>query len=142
MLAVAMVAGATPTKDTNPSLAGTAQVGATLTLTQGTYTASGTDPVVRAESWQRCNNAGGGGCDALSPQPSGLSYQLQGADLGKFIRVTETASDGSGDPVVTDTNSIGPIAAAPQAPAKTTDPVVSAPDLVFDQTPPSVTVQP
>ena len=140
VLAVAVVAGATPTKNSDPSIAGTAQVGATLTLTPGTYTPSD-GSVTIADSWRRCDAADADPATCPEAQAGGASYQLQGADQGKFVRVLETASDDTGSVSVA-TNAIGPVAPPPQAPVKQADPVVSAPDLVYDSTPPTVTVQP
>ena len=142
VLAIAVAAVATPTLESAPSISGTAKVGATLNLTQGGYTTGEPGGVTIQDSWRRCDTAESDPTGCAEAQGGGSSYQVAPADLGKFIAVLETASDGVGDPLARPSNAIGPMQAADAPPAKTADPVVSAPDLLFDATPPTATVQP
>ena len=80
-----------PTMVTPPSITGPAQVGATLTRVAGTWT--GTPPISLSYQWLRCD--AGSGCAPI-PGATGPTYVVAPADLGKTIRVRETASNGSG----------------------------------------------
>ena len=94
-LLIVGVALAVPPVNSNPptlpTIAGTAQEGQTLTLTQAGW--DGTQTSV-TDQWQRCDT-GGGSCSDISGQ-TGSSYQLGSADVGHTIEVLETASNADG----------------------------------------------
>lgn len=71
-----------------PSVSGLAQVGATLTLAVGTW--SGTQPISLTEQWQRCDATTG--CLSI-PGATGGSYLVAPSDVGKALRVRETATN-------------------------------------------------
>jgi uncharacterized repeat protein (TIGR01451 family) len=133
VLAVAVVAGATPTSTAPPSsITGTPQVGSTLSVTPGTYIGTGGADVVVADVWQRCDDSAATTC--VSAGAGGTSYVVVAADLGKYLRVSETASDGvdpPAGPIYTGTTA--QIAAAPQAPQLTTAPEISGGNLNVGQ---------
>jgi hypothetical protein len=85
-----------PANTAPPTISGTAQVGATLTASNGTW--SGSTPMTFSYRWQRCNS-GGGDCSNLSKKNS--TYQVQNGDEGHTLRVSVTAknSDGSANAV-------------------------------------------
>ncbi|HET8606867.1 MAG TPA: Ig-like domain-containing protein, partial [Gaiellaceae bacterium] len=70
---------------TNPTIAGTATVGSTLTYTGGTYTPA---PATTTHQWQRCD-ASGANCVSIAGA-TGTTYTLVGADAGSTIRVADT----------------------------------------------------
>ena len=125
VLAVAVVAGATPTQGQGPAISGTPQTGATLTFTAGTYSPGEGSPGPSAQShvWQRCDDGSGNGC--AQTQNGGATYGVTGADLNKFVRAVETATDGADPPLVVASNSIGPVAQAPAAPVNTAPPSIT-----------------
>ena len=88
----AAATGAEPVNTTLPAIAGTPQVGKTLTAADGTWTNS---PTSFAYQWQRCN-AGGNSCVAVA-NGTQKTYPLGGAAAGHTmrIRVTATNADGS-----------------------------------------------
>jgi hypothetical protein len=81
-----------PTNTASPAISGTAQVGQTLTASQGTFTSDSTPTY--GYQWQRCD-AQGNNCAAISGATS-QTYAVQSADVGKTIRVTVTATNSSG----------------------------------------------
>ena len=128
VLAVAVVAGATPTANPKASIAGTPKVDAVLTLTQGQYTPEqGGTLAAPTDAWQRCDDVGST-TNCVPVGNGGLTYTVGAADLDKYISVTESVSDGVGDPYLFTTGSIGPIVPAPpppQAPQLVTAPSIS-----------------
>jgi len=82
---------AAPTNTGPPTIAGTAQVGQTLTATTGAWTGA---PTTFAYEWQRCDGAGAN-CVAI-PGASGATYVLSAADTGATIRVAVTAANAAG----------------------------------------------
>jgi uncharacterized repeat protein (TIGR01451 family) len=120
---VVVVAGATPTTNTPPSVSGTPEAGQQLTLTQGTYAVGdGPGPVTVTDAWERCDDNAGSGCVATGE--TGTTQQVTGGDVGKWFRVVETASDGTAPDAVTTTSSVGPVAAAPTPPQNTSLPTI------------------
>jgi hypothetical protein len=87
----AFVGTGAPVNSAPPTVAGVAQEGQTLTVTEGEWTNS---PTSIAEQWERCN-ASGARCSAI-PAAGGAEYTLKAADVGSTIRVAETASNSSG----------------------------------------------
>ncbi len=68
-----------------PLLSGTAQLGRTLTGTDGAWT--GTSPISYARQWQSCS---GGDCSDIAAA-TGSSYAPNAADVGKTLRLRVTA---------------------------------------------------
>ncbi len=126
--AIVVVAGATPTANTTASIAGSAQVGSVLTVTHGSYTpAEGGTLEPPTDAWQRCDDAAHSvNC---TPVGTGTTYTVAAPDLGKYVSAVESVSDGIDVPYTFTTNSIGPIAPAPQAPQATAAPTISGSDL-------------
>lgn len=84
--------GTSPSSATPPGIAGTPTVGSTLTRVQGTW--NGSTPITYTYQWRRCDSAGAN-CVDISGATS-TSYVLASGDLGKTIRVQETATNSSG----------------------------------------------
>ena len=78
-----------------PTIAGTANDGATLSAVDGNWT--GTAPIVHAYQWQRCDATGAGCVDIAGATASG--YALTGADVGRTLRVEVTGTNVAGDDV-------------------------------------------
>jgi hypothetical protein len=88
-----------------PTLAGTARVGETLTLS---HAPAAQPSVWYADDWRRCDVAGsscGGGSISTSPS----SYNLTAADAGKFVEVLETVGFGFDQEGPLASNSVGPV---------------------------------
>jgi hypothetical protein len=81
-----------PTATASPSVTGTAQVGASLQASTGTW--SGTTPMTTTRQWSRCG-ASGSGCVALAGA-TGASYTPVQADVGSTLRASVTASNAGG----------------------------------------------
>lgn len=115
--------GATPPASTAaPSIAGTPQVGLTLTADPGTWT--GTAPIAYDYEWYRCD-AAGLNCVAI-PNASAQTYTLVAADQGSTIMVVVTASNSAGR-VPAGSSVTGPVAApGPGAQTVTVTPVADA----------------
>ena len=77
---------------TPPVISGTAQVGRTLSTSNGTWTKD-LDYLTYAYQWMRCNSAGTSCVDIGGATSS--SYVLTSADLGSRIRSEVTATEGS-----------------------------------------------
>jgi hypothetical protein len=84
---------AAPVNTAEPTISGTAQVGQTLTATQGSWTTSSTAKYTY--QWRRCDTQGNGCANIGGADTS--TYLLKAGDAGKTIRVRVTAknSDGS-----------------------------------------------
>ena len=89
-LAAFTVAGS-PVNSAPPVIAGVAEQGQTLSVTQGEWSNS---PTSIGDQWARCNT-GGSGCAAITGA-TGSTYTLSSADVGSTIRVQETAANGTG----------------------------------------------
>jgi hypothetical protein len=81
-----------PTNTTKPAISGTAQVGQTLTASQGSWT-SDTTPTFTYQ-WLTCD-AQGNNCANVA-NATNQTYVVQSGDVGKTIRVTVTAKNTSG----------------------------------------------
>ena len=81
-----------PVNRTAPSIAGTPQVGQTLTAQEGRWT--GTEPMTFAYQWQRCN-AQGANCANIAGATA-KTYVVAATDLGDRLRVRVTATNRAG----------------------------------------------
>jgi hypothetical protein len=107
-----------PVNTAVPTISGTAQVGATLTATTGTWTNS---PTGYAYQWRRCNAAGSSCADITGAVTS--TYVLTSADQGSTIRVVVTATNAGGSASATSAQTA--VIAAQPAPVNTVLPVIS-----------------
>ena len=112
---------APPVNTAPPTITGTAQVGQTLTATNGTWT---NNPTSFSYQWLRCN-AGGNAC---TPVANGTqrTYTLVGADAGQtmVVRVTATNPEGSATQQSSPTAVVAP-ATSTAGPRNTEAPTIS-----------------
>jgi hypothetical protein len=89
-------AAALPANDTPPSISGTLLQGQPLTEVPGSWTDTAGGVKVQ---WESCPDSLGSGCTPVpnSPTGQGSQYVPTTSDVGKWITVVETASDGRGD---------------------------------------------
>ena len=109
-----------PANQTSPSISGTATVGQTLTLNQGTWTGTPT-PALTAQ-WKDCDSTGNN-CTVITGA-TGTTYVVASADVGSTIEATVTATNTAG----TTTATTAPTAVVPAAsspPANQTPPSIS-----------------
>lgn len=97
---------AVPSNTALPTISGTEQVGQVLTAVAGTW--DGEDTVVN--QWERADNDQGLNAADI-PGEQTLTYTLVLADLGKYLRLIETATNAAGQTTV-ESAYHGPIAAA------------------------------
>lgn len=83
-------AGVAPTSTEPPTISGPALEGQTLTASPGAW--SGTAPLTIGHQWRRCDTAGTSCVDI----GTGAGYTLTAADIGRTIRVRETATNAFG----------------------------------------------
>jgi hypothetical protein len=83
---------APPAVASSPTVSGTAQQGQTLTAGSGTW--SGTQPINYAYQWQRCDSTGGN-CAPIGGATA-TAYMLTAADVGSTVEVAVTASNLAG----------------------------------------------
>ena len=81
-----------PSNTVLPVVSGTAEVGQTLSASQGSW--SGSTPMSFAYQWRRCDASGAGCVDIAGATSS--SHVLVGADVGSTVRVVVTASNSAG----------------------------------------------
>jgi hypothetical protein len=112
-----------PVNTVAPQISGTAVDGATLSVSDGTWT--GTQPMTFTYSWQRCSS-NGSGCSAAG---TGTTFTLTAGDVGSWITATVTATNFAGTTTAA-AGTVGPVAAAAPAsiaaPQVTGDPQVGA----------------
>ncbi len=91
-----------------PAISGTAQKGATLTASTGTWTGS---PTVFTYDWRDCSDNSGNGCTTVQSGSSD-QYTLLGSDEGSFLEVVVTASNASAGGSATSAT-VGPVTGSP-----------------------------
>lgn len=111
-------AGGGPTSTANPTIAGTAQDGQSLSTTNGSW--SGT-PTSYTYAWSRCD-ASGASCTSVASATAAV-YKATAADVGHTLRVTVTAKNTAGSGSATSAASA--VVANTSAPTPTTEPTVS-----------------
>jgi serine protease AprX len=110
-----------PTATAPPTIVGNAQVGETLSASEGEWV--GAAQLEYSFQWERCS-ASGEACSAIEGQ-TGLLFTPASGDVGRTVRVTVTAIGGDGS--TTATSAATPVIAA-EAPAgvpTTDEPIVS-----------------
>jgi hypothetical protein len=113
-----------PRNTAQPAISGTAQVGSTLTATQGTW--SGT-PTSFAYQWVRCASSGGSpdGSDcAVIGGARTQAYVVVSGDLGARLRVRVTATNATGSTTAA-SNATALVTAQSQRPGNTSQPSIS-----------------
>jgi hypothetical protein len=110
-------AAAAPANTTPPALSGTAKVGQTLTVSNGTWSGA---PTGYAYRWQRCTSSTS--CVDVSGA-TGKSYLVRAADAGDTLRAVVTATNADGSSTA-DSNQSATVAAS-GAPVNTARPTVS-----------------
>jgi uncharacterized delta-60 repeat protein len=88
--------GTAPANSTPPTISGTAAEGQTLTVNAGAWT--GSTPISHDYRWRRCDSAGASCVDIAGA--TATTYALTAADVGRTIRVRETASNAYGQGAV------------------------------------------
>jgi uncharacterized delta-60 repeat protein len=83
------VAGSAPTNSSPPTMSGTATEGQTLTINPGDWT--GSAPINHTNQWRRCDSTGANCVDIAGATVT--TYALAAADVGRTIRVRETATN-------------------------------------------------
>jgi large repetitive protein len=112
--------GTAPAATKQPDPHGTAQVGQTVTVDNGTW--SGTSPITYTYQWQRCSSSGT--CTNLSGATKS-SYVPATGDIGYRLRATVTAKNSVGSASIA-SNATAPVVAAATAPANTARPSIIA----------------
>ena len=111
----ATVTAAPPVNTAPPTIAGIAQPGQVLTLTQGKWTNS----TAISDQWEVCTGAT---CTAILGQ-TGASYTVAAADAGHTIEVVETATDNGVPGTAVSSAPFGPVTALP--PVNTAAPTIT-----------------
>jgi hypothetical protein len=120
-----------PANTAPPTVSGDAVVGATLTASNGTWT--GSEPIVYAYRWRRCNASGNSCVDIPGGNANDRTYEVRSADVNFTLRVRVTAqnSDGSDSAVSAPTGKIAasntPPGAVKLPNGETSIPVTSVP---------------
>ena len=119
--AIVTAAPAPPVNTARPAISGTAQVGQTLTASNGTWT--GTAPISFVYQWQRCIPT----CSTISGATSS-SYSPTASDVGDTLVVHVTATNTAGN-ASADSNPTAAVTPAspppPTPPVNTTVPAIS-----------------
>jgi hypothetical protein len=100
-----------PVNTAEPKISGTAQVGSTLSATNGSWTSSST--ITYSYQWRRCN-AQGAGCANIGGADNS-TYLVRKADVGDTLRVRVTAKNDDGSTQST-SNETAVVKAAPTTP--------------------------
>jgi hypothetical protein len=118
-----------PTNVNPPTIAGTAQVGQTLTAANGTW--SGTSPFTYGYQWSRCD-ANGKNCKQIVDATDNTYAPLQ-ADIGSTLIITVQAKNSDGS----DSQPSSPTAVVTAAPAPTGCPSGNGTIAIADLTSPA-----
>jgi Concanavalin A-like lectin/glucanases superfamily/Calcineurin-like phosphoesterase len=111
-----------PRNTSPPTISGTAQQGQTLTAGTGSW--NGTQPISYAYQWRRCDTSGGGCADIAGA--AAQNYVLTSADVGSTMRVAVTASNSAGSSTATSAQTaVVQGVSSPVAPANTSPPTIS-----------------
>lgn len=106
---------AAPSNTAPPQVSGTAQVGKSLTVSNGTWTGS---PTSYSYQWQRCTTSTCGNITGATQQ----SYTVREADAGHTLRAVVTATNADGSSTA-NSNQTATVAAG-NGPQNTTRPVI------------------
>jgi predicted actin-binding protein len=87
-----VAAPAAPANSAMPTISGTAQIGQTLTVSNGSWNGPGT--ITFTYQWLRCDQ-NGGSCTAINGATS-KTYTLTSADVGHSLRARVTAKNDNG----------------------------------------------
>jgi Phosphoesterase family/Concanavalin A-like lectin/glucanases superfamily len=117
---VVTAAPAAPSNTSLPTIAGIAQVGQTLTASQGAW--SGTLPISFSYQWRRCDSSGAS-CVDIVPAAA-QTYTLTAAEAGATVRVVVTASNSAGASSASSMQT-AVVQAAPVAPSNTSLPTIA-----------------
>ncbi len=128
LTATVFATGSRPTAHRQPDVHGSAQVGQTVTVDNGSW--YGTTPISYSYQWQRCTT--GGTCTDVSGATKS-SYVPVAADIGYRLRATVTAKNTVGSASIA-SNLTAAVVAAPSAPANTSRPTVSTPSATVGST--------
>jgi len=115
-------AGSAPRPTKQPDPHGTAQVGKSVSVDNGSW--SGTSPITFTYQWQRCTSIS---CASLSGATKS-SYGPVASDVGYRLRAIVFAKNSVGSSSAT-SNLTDVVLAAPAAPANTSRPTVSGPNV-------------
>jgi uncharacterized repeat protein (TIGR01451 family) len=118
-----MVAGATPTQNSAPSISGPGQTGAQLTFIPGTYIGQDGAPVTQTHTWKSCATASLADC--VDRQTGSGTYTIPAGEVNRYIVVVETADDGTAPALDVTTGFTGPVVQPPAGAANTTPPSIS-----------------
>lgn len=105
---LAAPAAAQPTNNTAPSISGTELQGQPLTEVPGSWSEATGGVKVQ---WEDCPNRLGSGCTPIpnSPTSQGSVYMPTTSEVGEWITVVETASDGRGNGSSAMADPVGPV---------------------------------
>jgi subtilisin family serine protease len=103
-----------PANETLPTISGSAQLGATLTASAGSWSEA---PKSYAYQWDRCDNTGNN-CSQISGATA-RSYTTAGSDVSNTLQVTVTATNSYGSASATSAATAVVISAVPPAPSVT-----------------------
>ena len=115
----AAAADTAPMNTSLPTITGTAQQGHTLTVQSGSW--SGTNPIVLAYQWRRCDTNGASCADIAGAMAQ--TYTLAAADIGATLRISVTATNAQGSAKVLSDPSA--VVGALNAPLNTVAPTIS-----------------
>jgi hypothetical protein len=125
LVVVASAFAAAPTNTTPPAVTGTAKVGQTLTVSNGTWTGSPTNYSYR---WQRCTSSTS--CTTIS-DANANTYVVRNADVGHTLRAVVSASNADGLSTA-NSNMTDTVTAATGIPVNTAQPSITGDAIVGD----------
>ncbi len=123
LIVVASAFAAAPSNTTPPAVSGTAKVGQTLTVSNGTWSGS---PTNYTYQWQRCTSTTA--CTNIT-DANGNSYVVRNADVGRKLRAVVSASNADGLSTA-NSNQTDTVTAATGIPVNTARPTISGDAIV------------